>query len=54
MPQYDFECAKCRKNVSVKLSVKDHDAKNYRCPECYSTDLKQVISHVQVQTSKKS
>ncbi|MBI1987403.1 MAG: zinc ribbon domain-containing protein [Nitrospinae bacterium] len=54
MPFYEFECAKCKKNVSLKLSVKEHDARNYKCPECHSGDIKQIISHVQVQTSKKS
>ena len=54
MPMVEFECGKCKKGFSLKLSVKDHDFKNYQCPDCHGKDIKQLISGVQIQTSKKS
>jgi putative FmdB family regulatory protein len=42
MPTYDFECQKCDKSFTLTLSVSEYEKKGFRCPECKSTNLKQI------------
>ncbi len=36
MPNYEFQCQKCRKKYSLYLSVKDREERKYKCPKCGS------------------
>jgi len=54
MPFYEFFCEKCKKQFSLKLSLKDYEKKKYTCPKCKSRKVKQQISTFQTKTSRKS
>lgn len=55
MPDYDFFCQSCKKPFTAHMSIKEHDARMAECPVCNNTkDVQRVISHFNVQTSKKS
>ena len=54
MPAYEFFCQKCRKVVTLLLSVSDYENKKRKCPKCGSVRLERQITSIQVQTSRKS
>jgi putative FmdB family regulatory protein len=55
MPDYEFLCRNCGKQFTAHMSIKEHDDQVAECPECKSSaDVQRVISHFNVQTSKKS
>lgn len=55
MPDYEFYCRTCSKRFTVHMSVEEHEGQPAECPECRSrTDVERLISHVNVQTSRKS
>ena len=54
MPNYEFQCEKCKKEFSVQLTLAEYDKKDYRCPKCKSKKVKQLITSFQTQTSRKS
>jgi putative FmdB family regulatory protein len=55
MPDYEFLCRSCGKQFTAHMSIKEHDSQLTECPECKSTtDVERVISHFNVQTTKKS
>jgi putative FmdB family regulatory protein len=34
MPHYDFYCDRCRKEVSMTLSMGERERGDYQCPDC--------------------
>lgn len=54
MPTYEFICEKCNKPFSLILSISEYEKKNFRCPGCGNTDVKQQVTSFQTKTSKKS
>jgi putative FmdB family regulatory protein len=55
MPDYEFLCRTCNKQFTAHMSIQEHDNQPAECPECKSSaDVQRVISHFNVQTSKKS
>ena len=54
MPNYEFQCEKCKKTFSEKLTFKEYDQHKVKCPKCGSTSIQQVISSTFAKTSKKS
>lgn len=54
MPLYEFECNKCKHKFNLVESISEHDKHAEKCPKCGSSDIKSLISAVNVQTSKKS
>jgi len=54
MPVYEFECEKCQKPFTLVMSVKEYEKKDFRCPKCKTTRVKQLITPFQTITSKKS
>jgi putative FmdB family regulatory protein len=54
MPTYEFKCEKCAKKFTLLIPVSEYEKKNFRCPKCKSTKVKQQITSFQVTTSKKS
>ncbi len=55
MPDYEFLCRSCSKQFTAHMSIKEHESQVPECPECKtSMDVQRVISHFNVQTSKKS
>lgn len=55
MPNYEFECEKCKATFTEKQTFAEHDEhKKVKCPKCGSTRVHQLISAAFAQTSKKS
>jgi putative FmdB family regulatory protein len=54
MPTYEFKCEKCSKKFTLIMPISEYGKKNFRCPKCKSTKVKQQITSFQVTTSKKS
>lgn len=54
MPHYEFYCEKCRKEVTLTLSIGERERAEYRCPGCGGKALQPLIGTVFTQTSKKS
>jgi putative FmdB family regulatory protein len=55
MPDYEFQCSKCSKVFTDHETFAEHDKHpKVKCPECGSTEVRQVINPVGVKTSKKS
>ena len=55
MPDYEFLCRTCNKQFTAHMSIQEHEGQVAECPECKSSaDVQRVISHFNVQTSKKS
>jgi len=55
MPTYDFHCAKCKKDFTVTLTLKEREKGKIKCPSCNSSNKVQPIySSFFAKTSKKS
>jgi putative FmdB family regulatory protein len=54
MPHYDYLCLSCDKKFSVKMTIKEHDTRTVKCPECGSEKVEQQLSQFYTITSKKS
>jgi putative FmdB family regulatory protein len=54
MPMYDFRCEDCGHEFSLKLSFAEYDKGGFQCPACKSGKVAQIISRVNVRTSRKS
>ena len=55
MPDYEFLCRSCGKQFTAHMSLTEHESHVPECPECKtSTDVQRVISHFNVQTTRKS
>jgi putative FmdB family regulatory protein len=54
MPTYDYRCAKCNKEFSLILSMKEHEEGKAKCPKCGGKRLEQLITPFQTKTSRKS
>jgi len=53
MPTYEFHCPRCRKEVSLILTVKERESGNVKCPDCRGS-LEPVMATFYSKTSKKS
>ena len=54
MPQYDFQCKKCRKKFSLFMSISEKGRKRVACPACKGRSVEQLIMPFQTKTSRKS
>jgi putative FmdB family regulatory protein len=54
MPAYEYYCDKCRDDVTVTLSISEHDKAKVACPQCGSPALRPLVSTFFSQTSRKS
>ena len=54
MPVYEYRCDKCRAEVRVTPSIREHDKAKVACPKCGSTALRPLVSTFFSQTSRKS
>jgi putative FmdB family regulatory protein len=54
MPQYDFFCEKCHKEVSMTLSMSERDRREYRCPTCGGKELQPLMGTFFSKTSRKA
>ena len=54
MPLYEFFCDKCKKEVSLTLSIRERQEGNPACPECGTRDLRPLVGTFFSKTSRKS
>ena len=54
MPVYQFKCKKCDNRFERIESISQHDKHKAKCPECGSKSIQNIVSSVNVKTSKKS
>jgi putative FmdB family regulatory protein len=54
MPLYEYFCEKCRKDVTVPMTISAHEKGGAACPECGSKDLRPLVGAFFSKTSRKS
>ena len=54
MPVYEYHCDKCDHEVTLMLSISEHEEGSIRCPTCGGKALRPLLSAFVSQTSKKS
>lgn len=54
MPLYEFFCDKCRKEVSLTLSISEREKGDAACPQCGSRELRPLVGTFFAKTSRKS
>ncbi len=54
MPVYEYFCNKCQREVSLALSISEHEKGQAACPLCAGKDLRPLASAFFSQTSRKS
>jgi len=54
MPAYEYHCDKCDREVTLTLTIREHEKGQVKCPKCGSTALRRLLSAFVSQTSKKS
>ena len=54
MPVYEYYCDNCRRDVSITLSISEHDKAKVACPQCGNTALRPLVGTFFSQTSRKS
>jgi putative FmdB family regulatory protein len=53
MPNYEFYCEKCKKEVAMTLSIGERERGSYSCPACGSKDLQPLMGTFFSKTSRK-
>ena len=53
MPVYEYHCDKCDREVTLTLSIREHEKGEIKCPKC-GESLRPLLSAFMSQTSKKS
>jgi len=54
MPQYDFYCEKCNKEISLTLTISEREKGDFQCPHCNSKSLQPQMATFFSKTSRKS
>jgi putative FmdB family regulatory protein len=54
MPLYEYFCGKCGKEVTVTMSISEHEKGGAACPQCGSRDMKPLVGAFFSKTSRKS
>jgi putative FmdB family regulatory protein len=54
MPVYEYHCDTCEGDVTLTLSIREHEKGEIKCPKCAGTSLRPLLSAFTSQTSKKS
>ena len=54
MPMYEYHCDKCGREVTLTLSITEHNKGYIKCPKCDGKALRPLLSVFMSQTSKKS
>jgi len=53
MPTYDFHCAKCKKDFTLTLTLKQREKGKIKCPSCSSSaKVRPIFSSFVAKTSK--
>jgi putative FmdB family regulatory protein len=54
MPQYEFYCEKCKKEVSLTLTISERERGDQKCPKCGAKKLEPLMGSFFSKTSRKS
>ncbi|MBI3634797.1 MAG: zinc ribbon domain-containing protein [Candidatus Rokubacteria bacterium] len=54
MPLYEFYCERCQKEITIPMSMSEHDKGSAACPHCGVSGLKPLIGPFFSKTSRKS
>ena len=54
MPRYEYFCDACRKEVTLTMTMGEHDKGTAVCPECQGGALRPLVGSFFAQTSRKS
>jgi len=54
MPHYEFYCEKCQKEVTLTVSIAEHERGGYKCPGCGGKALNPLVGTLFSQTSRKA
>ncbi len=54
MPMYEYHCDKCDREVTLTLTIREHDKGKVQCPKCGGKALRQLLSTFLTQTSRKA
>jgi putative FmdB family regulatory protein len=54
MPLYEYFCEHCKKDVTIPMTISQHDKAAAACPECGAQNLKPLVGAFFSKTSRKS
>jgi putative FmdB family regulatory protein len=54
MPRYDYYCDACQKEVTLTMTMSEHDTVAAACPECQGRPLRPLVGAFFARTSRKS
>ena len=54
MPVYEYRCDKCDREVTLTLTIREHEKGEIKCPKCGGTSLRPLLSAFMSQTARKS
>jgi len=54
MPTYEFYCRDCQKEVTVVMTLKEHEGGSFTCPACKGRNMDPLLSAFHAKTSRKS
>lgn len=54
MPLYEYRCEKCQREVTIPMSISQHEKGDVACPKCGSRALTPLVGSFFAKTSRKS
>jgi putative FmdB family regulatory protein len=54
MPLYEYFCEKCEREVTVPMSMSEHDKGAPACPQCGGRQMRPLVATFFSKTSRKS
>jgi putative FmdB family regulatory protein len=54
MPLYEYYCETCRREVTIPMSISEHDKGNAACPHCHEHNVRPLLGTFFSKTSRKS
>lgn len=54
MPVYEYYCDRCQREVTVTMSMSEHEKGEAKCPGCGATSLQPLVASFFSKTSRKS
>jgi putative FmdB family regulatory protein len=54
MPQYEYFCEGCNREVTLAMSMSEHDKGGAACPQCGGRGLRPLVGTFFSKTSRKS
>jgi putative FmdB family regulatory protein len=54
MPLYEYQCEKCQREVTIPMTISQHERSAATCPQCGGKELKPLVGTFFTQTSRKS